>query len=87
MKYTHKLAESMIVIDAKIDFLDGQTRPHSVIIDDVPETENERWSESEEKVLIFFRDKLDLDHHTIVTESDQRVRKVSKAADGIPGSP
>lgn len=63
----NKLAESMILIDAKADFLDSQARRHNVIIDGLPENENEWWSESE-KVQIFLRDKLDLDPHTIGIE-------------------
>lgn len=37
------------------------SRCHNVIIDGLPETEKERWSESEDKMLTFVRDKLDLE--------------------------
>lgn len=57
-----------------------------MMIDGIPETVNERWSESEEKVLTLFKDKLDLDPHTIGIERVQRVGRTSPAADGNPGS-
>lgn len=80
------LAESIIVIDVKADFLDAQTRCQNVIIDGIPKTEDERWSESE-KVLTFFKDELDLNPHTIWLERVQRVGKVSKAADETSSRP
>ncbi len=52
----HKLAESMLVIDGKTDFLDAQTRCQNVIIDGIPEAEKEKGSDSEEKVLALFKD-------------------------------
>lgn len=78
----HKLAESMIAIDNKADILEGQSRSHNVMIDGIPESENERRSDSEEKVPTLFKEKLDLDPHTIGIDRAQRVGKASTAADG-----
>lgn len=69
----HKLADSMLVIDEKTDFLDAQTIRQNVINDGIPEAEKERGSDSEEKVLALFKDKLDLDPLTIRIQKVQRV--------------
>lgn len=80
----HKLAECMTVMDTKTDFLDSQSRRHNVIIEGIPETEKEKVSELEEKVLIIFKDQLELDHRTIGIERIQRTGKAPKADGGLP---
>ncbi len=77
----------MLVIDGKMDFLDAQTRHQNVIIDGIPEAENEKGSDSEEKVLALFKDKLDLDPLTIGIHEVQRVGKSLKGKDELRSLP
>lgn len=46
----HKLAESLLTIDSKSEYPEGQLRRNNIVVDGIPESPNEKWSDSEEKV-------------------------------------
>lgn len=82
-----RLAESMLILDAKSDFLDSQARRANVIIDGIPEAEKENNLVTEEKVLKIFEEKLNLDPKTVGVEQVTRTGKVNITSDGTQGRP
>lgn len=82
-----KLAESMLTLDTKTDFLDNHARRTNIIIDGMPEVEKENNSHSEEKVLELIKNKLKLDPEGLGIESVMRIGKVNKSKDGTPLRP
>ena len=56
-KVNHKTLTSFL---PKIDYLDSQSRRNNIVIDGIPESENENWAESEKKVREIFDEKLKL---------------------------
>lgn len=82
-----RLAESMLILDEKSEFLDRQTRRANIIIDGIPEAEKENNVVTEEKVLEIFKEKLNLDPKTITVEQAMRTGKVNISSDGTQGRP
>ena len=44
------MCETMIKITDKADYLEGQSKRNNVVVDGIPETQNESWKETEDKV-------------------------------------
>lgn len=82
-----RLAESMLILDEKSDFLDRQARRANLIIDGVPEAEKENNLVTEEKVLEIIKEKLNLDTKTIGVEQAMRIGEVNISRDGTQGRP
>ena len=74
-KDTHKLAESLQMIDSKSDYLESQQRRNNIVVDGIPESPNEKWSDSEEKVRKMIQEKLHLDQSNICLERVHRTGK------------
>ena len=83
-KDIHKLAESLLMIDSKSDFLEGQFRRNNIMVNGIPESPNEKWSDSEEKVRQMIQEKLHLDQSNICLE---RVYRAGKPKDNINSRP
>ena len=73
----HRLAESLLSMDYKSDYLEGQSRRNNLIIDGILESENEKWPDTEQKVLQLFGEKLDLDPTKIEIERAHRTGKAT----------
>lgn len=82
-----RLAESMLILDAKSDSLDSQARRANLIMDGIPEAEKENNLVSEEKVLKIIEEKLNLDPKIIGVEQAMRAGKVNISSDGTQGRP
>lgn len=67
-KGIHKLAESLLTIDSKSDYQEGQLRRNNIVVDGIPESPNEKCSDSEEKVRQMIQEKLHLDQSNICLE-------------------
>lgn len=77
-KDIHKLAESMILIDGKSNNMDSNARRLNVIIDGIPEEENEKMHDSEKKLLSFLEEKLEFDAKSLSIEKVQRLGKLEE---------
>ncbi len=55
------MCETMIKITDKADYLEGQSKKNNVVVDGIPETQNESWKETEDKVRSVITEKLHLD--------------------------
>lgn len=82
----HRLAESLLTMDYKSDYLDGQSRRNNLVIDGVLESDNEKWADTEQKVLKLFGEKLDLDPTKIEIERAHRTGKVSNNVQSNTGN-
>lgn len=68
----HKLAESLLVLDAKANYLEGQCKQNNT----VSESQNEKWCESEEKVKQMIQEKLQLNQTKITLEKAHRIGRM-----------
>ncbi|KAJ8016243.1 hypothetical protein DPEC_G00005180 [Dallia pectoralis] len=56
----------------KADYLEGQTRRNNLVVDGIPEAQNESWKETEDKVRYVINEKLHLDSSQMVIERAHR---------------
>ncbi|KAJ7987943.1 hypothetical protein DPEC_G00318480 [Dallia pectoralis] len=56
----------------KADYLEGQTRGNNLVVDGIPEAQNESWKETEDKVRYVINEKLHLDSSQMVIERAHR---------------
>ncbi len=57
-KDIHTLSESLLVLDAKVNYLEGQCKQYNIVVEGIPESPNEKLCESEEKVKQMIQEKL-----------------------------
>lgn len=72
----HKLAESLLVLDAKANYLDGQCKQNNIVVEGIPESPNEKWCEAEEKVKQIIQEKLQLGQNKITLEKAHRIGRM-----------
>lgn len=60
------------------DYLEGQTRRNNLVVDSIPEAQNESWKETEDKVRCVINDKLNLDSSQMVIEHAHRTGNPSR---------
>lgn len=70
-----KLAESLLVLDTKANYIEGQCRRNNIVVDGILESSNEKWSDCEEKVKQLMQEKPKLDRNTVVLERAHRIEK------------
>ncbi|KAJ8377991.1 hypothetical protein AAFF_G00249280 [Aldrovandia affinis] len=66
------MRETMTKMTEKADYLEGQTKRNNVVVDGIPETQNESWKETEDKVRFVITEKLHLDNSQMVIEHAHR---------------
>ncbi|KAJ8390585.1 hypothetical protein AAFF_G00101910 [Aldrovandia affinis] len=66
------MRETMTKMTEKADYLEGQTKRNNVVVDGIPETQNESWKETEDKVRFVITEKLHLDNSQMVIERAHR---------------
>lgn len=74
-KDLRKFSESLVSVESKSEYLEGQSRCNNLIIDGIPEAEGEKWADTERMVLDMFREKLDIVPTQIVIERAHRIGK------------
>lgn len=75
-----KLAE----MTEKADYLEGQIRRNNLVVDGIPETQNESWKEVEDKVKYVIKEKLHLDSSQMVIERAHRTGNPSGYSEKRP---
>ncbi|CAH1274709.1 Hypp5400 [Branchiostoma lanceolatum] len=56
----------------KMDYLENQSRRNNIIVDGIPDSKEESWEESEQKVRVMIKEKLKLDPRKIEIERAHR---------------
>lgn len=79
-----KLAESLLILDAKANYLDGQCKQNNIVVEGIPESPNEKWCESEEKVKQIIQEKLQLDQNKITLEKAHRIGRMRNGNSSRP---
>lgn len=69
---TTTIRETMTKITEKADYLEGQSKRNNVVVDGIPESQNESWKETEDKVRGVITEKLHLDSSQMVIERAHR---------------
>ena len=69
---TKTMQEKLTKMTEKADYLEGQTRRNNLVVDAIPETQNESWKETEDKVRCVINQKLHLDSSQMVIERTHR---------------
>ena len=54
------ISEGMLSLFGKLDYLDGQSRKHNIVIDGIPESITESWDDAASKVRNLLSNKLEL---------------------------
>lgn len=57
----------------KLDYLYNQSRKNNILIDGIPDMQDEMWSDSERKVRSMFFETFGLDAENIETEQAHRI--------------
>lgn len=71
-KDLNTVCESALSLDRKTDYLEGQTKRNNIIIDGVPESENESWNDTESKVRKILSENLQMNEKQIEIERAHR---------------
>lgn len=58
-----QINDSLSMLAAKVDYLEGLSKRNNLIIDGIAETPGETWADSEDKVKKMFNEKLQLNRH------------------------
>jgi hypothetical protein len=65
----------MLTVIKKQDYREGQSRQNNIVVDGIPESPHETWTESKVKVRKIIDDKLQMDHKKIEVECAHRTGK------------
>ena len=66
------MREKLVEMTEKGNYLEGQTRRNNLVVDGIPEAQNESWKETEDKVRCVINEKLHLDSSQMVIERAHR---------------
>lgn len=69
---TKTMQEKLTKMTEKADYLEGQTRMNNLVMDGIPETQNESSKETEDKVRRVINERLHLDSSQMVIERAHR---------------
>jgi len=73
------ICKTLITINDKTDYMEGQSRRNNIIIDGIGESVSENWSDCEGKVKKLLSEKLQIDHRRIELERAHRTGKPSSS--------
>ncbi len=79
-KNDETVCKSLITLNDKSDYLEGQSRRNNIVIDGILESANEKWSDSEDKVKKLLSEKLQIDPREIELERAHRSGKPSPSS-------
>ena len=66
------VSKSLLTLNDKSDYIQGQSRRNNVITDGIKESEGEKWSDSEDKVRKLLTEKLQINNRTTELERTHR---------------
>lgn len=72
--------KSLISLNDKSGYIEGQSRRNNIIIDGINESASEKWSDSEDKVKKLLSEKLQIDHRKIELERAHKTGKPSPSS-------
>ncbi len=73
-----KVCESLLSMTDKLEYLEGKTRRNNLVFDGVAEAPGETWAETEEKITMILKEKLQFQHKVEV----ERAHRVGKPREG-----
>ncbi len=80
----HTLSESLLVLDAKVNYLEGQCKQYNIVVEGIPESPNEKLCESEEKVKQMIQEKLQRGQNKITLERAHRIGRMKNGNSNRP---
>ena len=69
---TKAMQEKLAEMTEKANYLESQTRRNNLVVDGIPEAQNESWKETEDKVMCVINEKLHLDSSQMMIERVHR---------------